>query len=163
MTMPNRLAAVLDDMWNLLKLLFLTVIMYLSPIKMFVHLVALLIVLDMVTGIIGAWKAGEKITAKRMSTTVLKIILYSIAIIATYLVQLIANEGVGFVRICALIIAATELKSIYENIGKMLGGDLFKLIWLTIKGKVDDVVTALPGKTKTENGENSIESGCGQG
>lgn len=147
--MSHRLMPFFEDVWSFLKLLFLTVLMYLSPIKSFVHLVAALIILDLITGILASWKTGEKITATRMANTIYKLILYSIAIIATYLVQMIAHDGIGLVRVCALIIGATELKSIYENISRILGGDLFKMLWQVIKGRIDDIVSSVPSKSKS--------------
>jgi len=152
--MSHRLLAIIDDLWSFLKLLFISILMYLSPVKDFIHLVSALIILDLITGIMASWKAGEKITASRMAKTIYKLILYSIAIIATYLVQMIAADGVGLVRICALIIGATELKSIYENISRILGGDLFKTLWQVIKGKVDDIVSSIPIKSNANTEQN---------
>lgn len=152
--MSHRLLPLIDEIWNILKILFISLIMYLSPIKNFVHLVSALIILDFITGIMASLKTGEKITASRMSRTIYKLILYSIAIIATYLVQMIATDGVMLVRICALFIGATELKSIYENISRILGGDLFKLLWQVIKGKVDDIISVIPSKSNVNSEQN---------
>lgn len=152
--MSHRLLPFMDDIWSFLKLLFISVLMYLSPVKNFVHLVSALIIIDLMTGILASWKSGEKITASRMAKTIYKLILYSVAIIATYLVQMIAADGVGLVRICALIIGATELKSIYENISRITGGDLFRMIWEVIKSKIDEITSAMPSKSNVKSDQN---------
>jgi phage-related holin len=152
--MSHRLLPFMDDIWSFLKLLFISVLMYLSPVKNFVHLVSALIIIDLMTGILASWKSGKKITASRMAKTIYKLILYSVAIIATYLVQMIAADGVGLVRICALIIGATELKSIYENISRITGGDLFRMIWEVIKSKIDEITSAMPSKSNVKSDQN---------
>jgi phage-related holin len=145
-----RLFSVITDIWSFLTTIFIAALMFLTPIKSFVHLIVALIIIDFITGIISSFKNDEKITAKRMAKTVYKLILYSIAIIATYLVQHIANDDVGIVRIAALFIAATELKSIYENISKVVGGDIFTQLWNIIKSKIDDFI----GTIKVTKGNN---------
>lgn len=134
----HRLLPILDDVWNFLTTIFLALLLYLSPVKHFVHLVSALIVIDFFMGIFSSVKIGNPITARRMVKTVYKLILYSVAIISTYLVQMIAGEdGTGLVRICALVIGATELKSIYDHISKIIGGDLFSQLWQVVKTRLD--------------------------
>lgn len=136
--MSHRLLPFMEDVWGFLAKLFIAMVMYFSPIKSFIHLVSALIVIDFLMGIAKSLKLGEAITAKRMSKTIFKLILYSVAIIATYLVQKIAGEdGSGLVRIAALFIGATELKSIYDHISKMVGGDIFGQLWTIVKSRID--------------------------
>lgn len=137
-----RFFHLLDDVWNFLTTVFLAILLYMSPVKEFIHLVASLIVIDFMMGVMSSFKLDIPITAKRMVKTVYKLILYSVAIISTYLVQMIAGEdGVGLVRICALFIGATELKSIYDHITKILGGDLFVKLWQLIKARIDQTTS----------------------
>ena len=137
----------LEDLWNFLTTVFLALLLYMSPVKEFIHLVISLIIIDYMMGILSSIKLGIPITAKRMVKTVYKIILYSVAIISTFQVQKIAGEeGVGLVRVCALFIGATELKSIYDHITKILGGDLFIKLWQLIKARIDQTAIS---KTNT--------------
>lgn len=136
--MSHRLLPFMEDFWVFLAKVFLMMAMYLSPIRNFIHLVTALIVIDFLVGISKSLIMHEAITAKRMVKTVYKLILYSVAIISTYLVQQIAGEdGTGMVRIAALFIGATELKSIYDHISKMVGGDIFSQLWTIIKSRID--------------------------
>lgn len=97
---------------------------------------------------------GIPITAGRMVRTVYKLILYSIAIISTYLVQLIAgDDGIGLVRICALFIGATELKSIYDKITKIIGGDVFSQLWQIIKNKLEPTFSNKQNKIQEEEAD----------
>lgn len=139
----HRLLPILDDVWNFLTTIFIAVLMILSPIHNFVELVMLLITFDFVTGITASWKNHEKITARRMSKTVLKMLFYSVAIIVAYILQMIANEGIGLPRIAALYIGATEVKSIYENISKVMGGDILSSLWNLLKSKIDDYISGI--------------------
>ncbi|KAF0193986.1 MAG: Uncharacterized protein FD166_3612 [Bacteroidetes bacterium] len=141
--MPHRILSILHEVWSFLTTLVMAVVMYLFPIKNFVHLVAILITIDFITGIWASLKVGEKITATRMGKTVNKLLLYSLAIIASYVLQRIADDGIGLARICALYIGATELKSIYENISRVFGFDLFGQLWTLIKVKVDDFISGI--------------------
>jgi len=144
----------IEDLWNFLTTIFLLILLYLSPIKHFVHLVSALIVIDFIMGIWSSAKLGIPITAGRMVRTVYKLILYSIAIISTYLVQLIAgDDGIGLVRICALFIGATELKSIYDKITKIIGGDVFSQLWQIIKNKLEPTFSNKQNKIQEEEAD----------
>lgn len=143
MSMPSRLLGLLNDIWSFLTTLFMAVLMLLTPIHNFVELVVLLITFDFITGIAASWKNHEKITARRMSKTVLKMLFYSVAIIVAYVLQMIANEGIGLPRIAALYIGATEVKSIYENISKIIGGDILSSLWSLIKSKIDEYISGI--------------------
>jgi phage-related holin len=141
--MPDRILSLLQDTWSFLTTLFMAVVMFFLPIHSFVNLVIALIGIDLITGIWASLKNGEAITAKRMVITVYKFILYALAIIAAYILQLIANDGIGLPRIVALFVGAIELKSAYENIGKILGKDIFSMLWQILKGKIEEMITGI--------------------
>lgn len=118
-------------------------VMFFLPIHNFINLVIALITIDLITGVWASMKKGEKFTASRMVKTVYKFILYALAIIAAYILQLIGNDGVGLPRIVALFVGSIELKSAYENIGRILGRDILVDLWQILKGKIEEMITGI--------------------
>lgn len=57
------------------------------------------------------------------------------AIAAAYVFRMEFMEGMALGKIVAGYIALTELRSIFENIGKIMGVSIFNEIWLIIKDK----------------------------
>jgi len=136
--MSHRFLPYLESIWDFLTKVLLALLLYLSPIKIFIHLISALIIIDFIMGISKSLMLREAITPKKMKKTVYKLILYSVAIITAYLVQQIAgDEGIGWVRIAALFIGVTEAKSIYDHISKMIGGDIFSRLWEILISKID--------------------------
>jgi len=141
--MPYRLTPWVDILKELLSTLVAFVFLFLAPIKDYVYLVFGLIILDFITGSYASYRDGEHFTAKKMRRTIEKFFFYSIAIISAYILQKIIDDGIECPRIVALFIGATELKSIYENISRITGVSVFKVIWTSIKDKVDGLFTKI--------------------
>jgi phage-related holin len=104
------------------------------PILPFVALTVVLVVLDMLTGIAAAYHRGEKITSKAMRRTVLKIALYMAAILAcegvhlVFLLKLGSSGVINLVFVASGLVAATELKSLLENVHTVTGVDFLTKI-----------------------------------
>lgn len=149
--MSARLVDFLSDAWSLIVNFIMTILLFLLPIHNYVNMLVLLITIDFITGISASIRVNgiKSIKASKMSRTVLKLLFYSTAIIATYILQHILNEGTQLPRIAAFYIAATELKSIYENISKITGHDIVGSVWMILKGKIDELVSNL--RIKEEN------------
>jgi len=145
-----------SDLWTVLVNLFLAVVLFLMPIHDTVHLVVWLIFLDFGTGVSASIKEHgiKSITANRMANTVSKILFYTIAIIATFVLQKIVDDGTQLAKITALYIGAVELKSIYENVSRITGRDLVGALWVMIKGKVNETITGL--KTDKNDNDNPL-------
>jgi phage-related holin len=150
--MPDRFLTYLQDVWNFLQTLFLWAVMFLLPINSFIGAVVALITIDLITGVWASLKNKEKLTAKRMAKTVNKFLLYSLAIIAAYILQYIGDEGIGLPRIVAMYVGAIELKSILlENIPKIMGKNIFLNLWHIIKGKVEEMITGISIKNNSND------------
>jgi len=149
--MPDRILSILQDIWSFLTTLFMAAVMFFLPIHSFINLVIALITIDLITGIWASLKRGEPFTASRMAKTVYKFILYALAIIAAYILQLIGNDGVGLPRIVALFVGSIELKSAYENIGKILGRDILIDLWQILKGKIEEMITGISINKKSHD------------
>jgi hypothetical protein len=101
----------------------------LAPIKMLMISVGVLIIADLVTGIWAALKRGEKIKSAAMRRTISKFVIYQIAVISGFLVEMyMLDSFVPVSKIVASVIGLVELKSILENANTILEQDLFKLV-----------------------------------
>jgi phage-related holin len=120
--------------------LFTFIVLWLSPISNYVHLVLVLIFIDLITGSYAAIKEGQPFSARKLRNTVEKFVFYAVAIIAGYILQQIIDDGTELARTVALYIGATESKSIYENISRISKRDFLYLIWEAIKGKIEDYI-----------------------
>lgn len=136
------LLSILSVMIDFLKKIAFAILLYLSPIHDLIHAVIFLIAMDFITGLWASLKAGESFSARKMRGTVNKVALYFIAIISAYVLQKMMLESWDFniTRYVSLFIAATELKSIYENISRILGVQLFKNLFNEIIAKLKQTV-----------------------
>ena len=117
--------------------IFAFVILFLTPISSYIHIVIILIFIDFVTGSYASYTEGEKFNARKMRNTIHKFIFYSIAIIVAYLLQYIAKDGTEMARVIAFYIASIEVKSNFENIGRVTKSDFGNKLWGTIRANIN--------------------------
>jgi len=141
-----RLYPVFHDVCNALIQIFAFIILFLTPISNYVHLVLVLVALDLITGSWASIKEGQKFNAHKLRNTVEKFIFYAIAIIIAYVLQKIINDGTELARIVALYIGSIEVKSNYENISRIRQVDLIHAIWNLIKDKIEEYISGLKAK-----------------
>jgi phage-related holin len=126
--------------------IFTFIVLWLSPISNYVHLVLILISIDLITGSYAAIKEGQIFSARKLRNTIEKFIFYAVAIIASYILQQIIDDGTELARTVALYIGAIESKSIYENISRISKRDFLYMIWTSIKKMIEDYI----GKSNNE-------------
>lgn len=106
--------------WKAFSIFVLTFVSFMlgNVYNMEVLGVVMLMFIDFVTGIIATKYEGRPITSRRMSHSVVKCIVYFLAISAgKFLDQTIPGEIVQYATIS--FVAVTEFTSIMENIGRM--------------------------------------------
>lgn len=114
-------------MINWIKFLAISIVAVFAPIQAVLATVVVLVLADMVTGVIAAYKDKEPITSAKLRTTVSKLIIYLAAICLGYLVE--AYLLVDLLPVSKLIagtVGMVEFKSLLENLNKINGSDLFK-------------------------------------
>lgn len=122
----------------LLKSFAVVLIAFFTPIKWLIVGVMALIFFDTITGVYKAYKTGEKVTSRRFSNIISKFVLYNIAIIAGYILQLMVGvDWIPLAKLISVSISLTELKSIAENINIVTGIDLWKFILSYLKRNTD--------------------------
>jgi phage-related holin len=145
-----RLLNILHETWGFMLQVFAFVVLYLTPISNYVHLVLVLICLDLITGSYASIKEGQKFQAAKLRHTLEKFVFYALAIIVGYVLQRIIDDGSELARIVALYIGSIECKSIYENISRITKIDIMALLWDVVKQKIEDWVSGL--KQQRNNG-----------
>lgn len=92
--------------------------------------IGFLVLADSFTGIWAAWKNGGwyAVTSRKMGRIVAKLILYPLAIIVAKVAQTYLSPIIPWVDVTMGILAVIEVKSIFENIGIILGFDLWRRI-----------------------------------
>jgi len=127
-------------MGNWASKLFIASLAALAPIKMVMITVGFLIVADLLTGIWAAKSRGEKISSSVMRRTISKIVIYQLAVISGFMLEIhILDSLVPVAKIVAGVIGMVEFKSILENSGHIVGGDVFKLILKKLGSENDPV------------------------
>lgn len=127
--------------WNSLGSSFLLALLaFISPIKWLIVGVGALILLDTVSGLYRVYKLKQEISSKRFGHIVSKFLLYNIAIISGYILQLmIGLDILPLAKIISCAIGLTELKSITENVNQITGIDLWKFVISYLKRNSDQL------------------------
>ncbi len=97
---------------------------FVAPLAPFFWLAVGLVIADTITGIIAAQKRGDKITSKGFGRVMSKIIVYMMAILACYGVEVVLSIGGNVTYVAVGAIAFTELLSILENTRVVTGANV---------------------------------------
>lgn len=111
---------------NLLGVLFTYLVAFFAPINIWIALVGLFVFADFVTALLKAHKLGEKISSKKMFTSIPKFIAYGTAVIIAHALFLTFFPEFPAVKLITGFIAYIELKSIDENFKAITGHSFFK-------------------------------------
>lgn len=115
--------------------LAIAIVALFAPAQGMLMAAAALIAIDLATGLLAAKKRGDKITSAGLKRTVVKITIYEIAIALAFITETYLSLGfMPLARIVSSFIGVTELKSIYENLNELGGGDLLKTIISRLSG-----------------------------
>lgn len=119
--------------------LLLACLAYFSDIKNLFHAVLFFMAIDWLTGVYASYKLREKgkswFTSFKMRRTIEKFVFYMLAIAVAYVFRQEFFEDLMLGKIVAGYIALTEMKSIYENISRIMGVNVFNEIWIVIKNQ----------------------------
>jgi hypothetical protein len=112
---------------KLLKVLILFVVSTFAPAKAVLGTVLALVIADLITGIIASKRAGAPITSSGIKKTVLKLLVYEVAVLAAFLVQQnLTGDDLPVMHWLGSLIGLTELKSVLENLDLASGGSFFR-------------------------------------
>jgi hypothetical protein len=109
--------------------IFIASVAALAPIHAVILSVGFLIIADLITGILAAYKRKEKITSAAMRRTISKIVVYQLAVISGFLLEAyLLDKLLPISKIVAGVIGIVEFKSILENSNYIIGQDIFKAL-----------------------------------
>jgi len=108
--------------------LLISILAVFAPIKATLITTAVLVFVDLVTGIWAAVKRKEPITSSGIRRTVSKMFVYETAIMLAFLTEQYMTDAVPFVKLIAGLVAVVELKSCLENLDSISGTDLLKAV-----------------------------------
>lgn len=120
---------------KILDLILATIAVF-APIKPAVVSVMVLTLVDMVSGIIAAYRRDEKLTSAGFGRTVSKIAIYQVAVLTAFLAQkYLVLEILPICNLVTSLIGLTELKSVLENLDSISGGNFFSSLISKISSK----------------------------
>lgn len=108
-------------------------LMFFAPVKAAIITIIFLGVIDFITGISASYKQGVPITSRRMYSSIVKVTMYSLLIIASHMIEVHLIDYLPLVKMATSSIALVELKSLYENVSTVLGLDLWKALKTVIE------------------------------
>jgi hypothetical protein len=111
-----------------LKLTLIAATAVFAPLKPILITTAIMILGDFITGIIASKKRGEVITSSGLRSTISKLLVYEIALMIGYLGETFMLDFLPITKMISSLIALTEMKSIYENLDSVVGGQLLASI-----------------------------------
>lgn len=106
----------------------LAVLALMAPIHPLLIASGVLILLDLVTGTIRAYKHKEKIKSSALRRTVTKMLVYNVAIITGFILETYLLPEVPATKLISSVIGLVEAKSILENLNEIYGDDIFKAL-----------------------------------
>ncbi|MGF7075350.1 phage holin family protein [Mucilaginibacter sp. 3215] len=121
-------------------------LVFITPVHPFLYLIYTLLAFDFFTGIAKCKKLNEPLTSKRMRDTTIKFACYSVAVLASFFIEITFFPGTSLylTKLIGGYITLTEFKSLLENVSVLTGIDL----WTIVQAKVSDYFNT---KLKPEN------------
>lgn len=136
--MRNQLLILLTTLQSKPLLMISSILSFFMPIANILILVGCAIVLDTFTGLWKSIKVGNKVTSRKLSSVISKMLLYQSTVLLFYMLDVfILNEIViAFfnvplltTKILGLTLVSVEIVSINENYKKVMNVDL----WSSLK------------------------------
>lgn len=101
---------------------------FISPIGHWLAIVGFLVVADMVTALIANSKAKKPIESRKLFRTIMKFVVYGIAVITGYIFELYFFPDLPVAKLMTAFIATIEIKSMDENYKAITGRSFFKFV-----------------------------------
>lgn len=116
-------------MKQILLKIAITIAAIFAPVQSIMVSAFIMILCDLLSGVIASKKRGEKIVSAGFQRTIVKILVYEVAIALGFIAQhYLMADALPICNIIGSYIGLTELLSAYENLNDIAGGDLLKNI-----------------------------------
>jgi hypothetical protein len=118
-----------------IKKLSLVILTIFAPIKAAIVTVFVLVLFDCVTGILASRKQNIPITSSGLKDSVVKMLVYQVAIIAAFVIETYLSPGIPLTNMTSSYVGLVELLSLNENIEIISGRHLLAGLIAKIKTK----------------------------
>ena len=116
----------MEKLIKLLEVIIISIAAVFAPIKSLLLTTGVMIFVDLISGVWAAHKRGEEITSSGIRRTVTKIFVYEAALMLAFLAETYISDVLPFIKMASAMVAITEIKSVYENLNDISGGQLLK-------------------------------------
>jgi len=127
---------------------------FVAPIKQSLIAVAILIIVDTITGIWASFKKGEKFKSNKFFDSIIKLMVYTVLLLVSQMVESALVPEIPFVKLSLYYIVFYEFSSFLENVGVITGRDIFswfKQALYSLKPNRDDKKEEKPVQGEGEN------------
>lgn len=119
-----------------IKSLLFSLIILISPIKEAIFAISFLISADLVMGIIASYKVDEKFSFKKIESTLIKVLVYNLLLIVSFVSEEYLMEYVPIIKICLSFLCIAEITSIGRNFQKITGLSFVNYLREYIKNQI---------------------------
>lgn len=106
-------------------------------IQTYMIAIGVLIIIDLLMGVLAAKKRGEKISSKKLSNTIIKMLVYQLLIISAQIVQVyLLPEWLPVMGITLAFLGIVEIFSIGESFTVITGKNFIKFLKTYIMKKL---------------------------
>ena len=135
--------------------LLIAIIALLTPIKPLLLTVGFLIAVDFIFGLMRAYKLKEKITSRKASNTISKMVLYTLCVLSVFFLdKYILETTLNLAKIVAGFISLVEIKSILETFEIMTNIKIWdRLVKIVKRGtsETKDLLDEIEDKKEDKN------------
>jgi phage-related holin len=157
--LPSASSLIDSTFWfDQLSKMILAILAVFAPVAQMINSLAFLVMVDAVTGVVAAHKQKEKITARKLSRTVIKFLVYVTTIcvvhVANQYMLTVGNFVLPLESLVISFIALTELKSIFENMQRIQKQPILAALIDKISSSKSGIASTLDEGTSTNGTSN---------
>lgn len=128
----------LDSIYSFLAKIMIAAWVIVTPIHATIFAIGFLVFSDLILGVMAAKKEKQKITSAGIRRTVVKLFLYQVGLVLAFVVEsYLTLELIPIVKILACLIGITEIHSVFENLNRISGTNMFDKILKALRSKND--------------------------
>jgi len=124
-------------MTDLITKISLAILTILAPIQTAILSVGFLIIVDLITGVIAAFKRGEAIKSDRLKNTAVKMLVYNLLLISSFIAEKYLTPWIPFTNIALSFLTIVEIKSLGENFQDITGANFVTYLKSYLNNKLN--------------------------
>ena len=105
----------------MIKTILIAALALIAPIQDAIFAIGFLIMIDLIMGVTAAYKTGEKLKSSRLKNTGVKMLIYNLLLISSFIAQTYLAPWIPFTKIVLGFLATVEITSMGESFQKITG------------------------------------------